>query len=101
MGKAKKDNFSSEFLWKNSGGPQKAVEVIKSMMQWMLEVKNALMMLIAVVLKVWLMVFGTLPSKDQTRRLVVLVDSRLNTDQLRIHLTFQHGILKRHLRPIL
>ena len=52
--KVKKDNFSSEFLWKNSGVLQKAVEVIKSMMQWMLEVKNevSLMMLIAVVLKV-------------------------------------------------
>ena len=73
--KVKKDNFSSEFLWKNSGVHLKAVEVIKSMMQWMLEVKNALMMLIAVVLKAWLMVFGTLPSKDQTRWLVVWVDS--------------------------
>ena len=53
--KAKKDNFSSEFLLKNSGVPQNAVEVIKSMMQWMLELKNevTLMMLTeAVVLKV-------------------------------------------------
>ena len=53
--KAKKDNFSSEFLLKNSGVPQNAVEVTKSMMQWMLELKNevSLMMLTAaVVLKV-------------------------------------------------
>merc|ERR1712004_24833 len=53
--KVKKDNFSSEFLLKNTGLPQNAVEVIKSMMQWMLEVKNevTLMMLTAaLVLKV-------------------------------------------------
>ena len=53
--KVKKGNFSSEFLLKNTGLPQNAVEVIKSMMQWMLEVENevTLMMLTAaVVLKV-------------------------------------------------